>query len=82
MAQTKKGSVVEALTNCLVGFPINFMLNIIILPMTWNNEHVVRSGFITGAVFTVVSVIRQVYIRRWFNSLKARWNNNIEGETP
>jgi uncharacterized BrkB/YihY/UPF0761 family membrane protein len=78
MAQTKKGSAVEALTNILMGFPINFLLNMAILPHTWNNDHVVRSAFITGAVFTVVSFVRQVYIRRFFNSLKAKWNTTQE----
>lgn len=74
MSQTKKGSAIEALSNILVGFPINFLLNILILPLTWDNRHVIRSAFITGIVFTVVSFVRQVYIRRWFNSIKAKWN--------
>lgn len=78
MAQTRKGSAVEALTNILIGFPINFCLNILILPFTWDNDHVIRSGFITGAVFTVVSFVRQVYIRRWFNCIKAKWNYTKE----
>lgn len=72
--QTKKGSAIEAMTNILIGFPINFGLNILILPFTWDNNNVIRSGFITGAVFTVVSFIRQVWLRRWFNSIKTRWN--------
>ena len=80
MAQTKKGSAVEAITNILVGFPINFCLNIAILPFTWDNEHVIRSGFITGVVFTIVSFVRQVYIRRWFNGIKAKWNTITEEE--
>ena len=74
MAQSKKGSVAEALTNCAIGFPINFILNILILPLTWDDAHKMRSAFITGLAFTVVSVIRQVYIRRWFNAIKAHWN--------
>lgn len=75
MAQTRKGSAVEAITNILIGFPITFCLNILILPFAWDNDHVIRSGFITGAVFTVVSFVRQVYIRRWFNCIKANWNH-------
>lgn len=81
MAQTRKGSAAEALTNILIGFPINFLCNIVILPFTWDNEHVIRSGFITGAVFTVVSFVRQVYIRRWFNSIKAKWNTTQEEQS-
>lgn len=81
MAQTRKGSAAEALTNILIGFPINFLCNIAILPFTWDNEHVIRSGFITGAVFTVVSFVRQVYIRRWFNSIKAKWNTTQEEQS-
>ncbi len=78
MSQTLKGSAVEAITNIMVGFPINFLLNIAILPFTWDSEHVIRSGLITGAVFTVVSFVRQVFIRRWFNQIKAAWNNKEE----
>lgn len=74
MSQSTQGSAVEAISNILIGFPINFCLNIMILPLTWDNDHIIRSGFITGAVFTVVSFIRQMYIRRWFNSIKAAWN--------
>lgn len=78
MTQTLKGSATEAITNIMIGFPINFLLNISILPFTWDSEHVIRSGLITGAVFTVVSFVRQVFIRRWFNSIKAAWNNKEE----
>lgn len=78
MSQSLKGSSIEAITNILIGFPINFLLNIAILPFTWDSEHVIRSGLITGAVFTVVSFVRQVFIRRWFNQIKAAWNNNKE----
>lgn len=74
MSQSKQGSRIEAITNIAAGFPINFILNVAILPHTWNADHVLRSAFITGAVFTVVSYIRQVYIRRWFNDIKASWN--------
>lgn len=78
MAQTLKGSAVEAITNILAGFPINFGLNLLILPYTWDNEHVVRSALVTGVVFTVVSFVRQVFIRRWFDSIKAKWNTKEE----
>lgn len=80
MSQTKKGSAIEALSNILVGFPINFLLNITILPFTWDSNHIVRSALITGAVFTVVSFVRQVYIRRWFNSIRAKWNVDSKQE--
>lgn len=78
MGQTKTGSAAEAAVNILVGFPINFLLNIAILPITWDSEHVLRSGFVTGAAFTVVSFVRQVFLRRWFNSIKSRWNREEE----
>jgi hypothetical protein len=78
MTQTRKGSFTEALTNCAIGFPINYVMNILILPITWDHNHIYRSGLITGAAFTVVSVIRQVWIRRWFNKIKAAWNTHQE----
>lgn len=72
--QTKTGSFIEAWANVFIGFSINFLLNLIILP---------RFGFITltptkafgiGLVFTVVSVARSYIMRRVFNSIKAHWN--------
>lgn len=81
MSQTKKGSFTEAITNCIIGFPLNFALNIAILPHTWDNEHKAQSAFITGVAFTGVSIFRQMVILRWFNAIKAKWNTKETHES-
>jgi hypothetical protein len=69
MAQTKLGSFVEAWANIVVGFSINFVANMTILP--WFGFKVsAGSAFEIGLIFTVISLVRSYVLRRWFNGLK------------
>lgn len=64
--QTKLGSFTEAMVNMGVGFGINFIANITVLPAL----HVPMSpgkAFHIGVVFTVISVVRSYGLRRVFN---------------
>lgn len=70
MAQSWLGSILEAKTNIAIGFALNFGLNCLLLPVMFDPAHAARSAFLLGLVFTVVSVIRQLVIRRWFNTVK------------
>ena len=70
MAQTWWGSIVEAKTNIVVGFAINYAANIVVLPLLWNPAKPLASAFYIGLVFTVISVTRQLVIRRRFNAMK------------
>lgn len=68
--QTWWGSIVEAKVNIAVGFIIAYLANLIVLPLfgvVGNNP--IKNLGITG-VFTLISIIRQLVIRRWFNSRK------------
>lgn len=72
MSQTKLGSFVEAWANIGVGFTINFVCNMLVWPIF--GLHMTASvAFWGGVIFTVVSLVRQYVIRRWFNGL--RWGN-------
>lgn len=70
MAQTRKGSWTEVAANIAVGYSVNFVANMAILPavglkgLTWKNN------LAMGVAFTVVSITRQYVLRRWFNGLK------------
>jgi hypothetical protein len=70
MAQTKLGSFVESWANIFVGFAINYVANLLILPafgftaLTWD------TNLIIGALYTVISLVRSFVIRRWFNGLR------------
>lgn len=71
MTQTRLGSLIEAFTNVLIGFGINFIANLVILPLVGFNISLGDNLFI-GLLYTIVSVVRSYCIRRWFNaSLKS-----------
>ena len=70
MSQSWLGSIVEAKTNIIVGFAINYCVNIAVLPILFDPARPAWSAFLIGIVFTVVSVARQLVIRRYFNGAK------------
>lgn len=66
MNQTRLGSFIEVCINIAIGFGINWVANICILPLY--GFHVSGSqAFSMGLIFTVISVVRSYVIRRWFN---------------
>jgi hypothetical protein len=67
MNQTRLGSFIEALFNVVIGFAINFMANMLILPLIGFHISVSQNLFI-GVLYTLVSVARSYVIRRWFNA--------------
>lgn len=74
MSQTVWGSIVEAKTNIAIGFSINYVANIMLLPWLWNPDDVYVSALWLGVAFTGISLVRQFVIRRWFNTIKSKWN--------
>ena len=66
MTQSRLGSFVEAVVNVVIGFTINWVANLVILPMF--GFHVTGAqAFHMGLWFTAISVVRSYAIRRWFN---------------
>ena len=65
--QSKKQSLIEALTSVFVGWLIGVILNMLVLPLFDYNITVIDSLWVS-LIFTVVSVIRGYVIRRFFNS--------------
>jgi uncharacterized membrane protein len=72
MSQTYKGSFAEACVNIAIGFTINWCANMVVLPAFGFN---LTGGvaFEIGLVFTVISLVRQFVLRRFFNAIK--WGN-------
>jgi hypothetical protein len=67
MNQTKMESFVEAWVNVFIGFPINYVANLVVLP--WFGYEVgPGKAFWIGVVFTVISVARSYLVRRFFNT--------------
>jgi len=67
MTQTRLGSFIEACINVAIGFSINFVANLLILPLIGFHISVGQNLFI-GVLYTVISVCRSYVIRRWFNA--------------
>lgn len=67
MKQSRIDSFMEAITNVLVGFGINFVANWLILPWYFGIEPDLGSFALLGAIYTVISIARSYVIRRAFN---------------
>ena len=65
--QSKSESMIETLTSVFVGWLIGVILNLTILPLFDYNITVVDSLWVS-LIFTVISVVRGYFIRRFFNS--------------
>jgi len=64
--QTVLDSLLEVWTNIAIGFGINYVANLWILPMA--DFHVSYSqAFLIGTIFTAISIVRSFMIRRWYN---------------
>jgi hypothetical protein len=68
MSQTKLGSFIEACINIVIGFVINFCMNLLILPL-FGFHITLLDNFYMGLLYTIVSIVRSYVIRRWFNSM-------------
>lgn len=67
MSQSRMGSFIEACMNVAIGFGINFVANLVILPHVGFNISL-ATNFYIGLLYTVISVVRSYVIRRWFNA--------------
>lgn len=73
--QTPRGAIIEAWFNIFIGFSVNFVMNLALLPLV-HAELTAASNFWLGWIYTAISICRQYAIRRWFEkSLHAivRW---------
>lgn len=68
--QTFWGSIVEAKANIAIGFGINYAANLMILPLFGFTSLTPGKNFVIGLLYTVISMVRTLVIRRWFNGRK------------
>lgn len=65
MRQTRLGSLIEVCINILIGFWINFFMNLLIFPFF--GFHISLSdNLLMGVIYTGISVARGYVVRRWF----------------
>ncbi len=66
MTQSRRGSMIEAFVNVMVGFGVALVSQIIIFPM--HGVHVsLETDLVITLWFTVISLARSYCLRRWFN---------------
>lgn len=70
MSQTHIGSALESLANILVGFSINWVANLLILPL-FGFQVTGEQAFNMGLIFTAISLVRSYALRRFFNSIRS-----------
>ena len=68
MAQTKKLSFMESLTQTIIGLVTSFLIQIVIYP-TLNIEVSLNQNIIITLVFFVASIVRGYIVRRLFNKI-------------
>ena len=66
MRQTKLGSFYESLINVAIGFGINFVANLVILPL-FGFDITLTDNLYIGLLYTIVSVARSYVVRRFFD---------------
>lgn len=67
VTQSKLDSLMESLTNILVGLAVSFVANLLILPPLLGVEITAETNLLIGCFYTIVSLIRSYAIRRAFN---------------
>jgi hypothetical protein len=65
--QTRLGSFIETVANTVIGFALNFIANLVILPL-FGFDIQPAAAFHMGLLFTAVSVARGYGVRRLFNA--------------
>jgi hypothetical protein len=69
VGQSPRSAVIEAWMNIIIGFSINFVANLWLLPLALPGSPLTHSvNFWLGCVYTAISIIRQFMVRRWFNA--------------
>lgn len=76
-SQTRLQSFIEAWVNVIIGFVINFIANLVILPLFGFTSLTLGTNFVIGLLYTVISVVRSYAIRRWFNARLHAWAERV-----
>ena len=67
--QSKRRSIIEAVSNTIIGLLTSFCIQLIIYPVL-NIDVKLSQNVIITFVFFIASIVRSYLVRRFFNSLK------------
>ena len=71
MKQSRRMSLVEALSNVLVGYGVAVATQIAVFPL-FGLDVRLSVNLTIGAIFTVVSIVRSYVLRRVFEAIRCR----------
>lgn len=64
--QTRRQSMIETAASVAIGYVVALLSQIVIFPM-FGIHATMTDNLLIGAWFTVISIIRGYYVRRFFN---------------
>ena len=67
--QSRKMSLIESITNVIVGYSISVLAQILIFPI-FGIAATIKENLLIGLCFTVISIARSYILRRIFNKVK------------
>ena len=62
--QSSRGAIIEVWINILIGFSINAIMNLLLLPLV-GAHFTFLDNLALGTIYTSVSIVRGYVIRRW-----------------
>ena len=68
--QTRRRSLIEAITNVVVGYALAVLAQIMVFPW-FALEADIRTNIVLGGIFTAISLIRGYALRRLFERWRA-----------
>ncbi len=71
MSQSRTMSLVEAVTNVLIGYGVAVATQMLVFPL-FGFEASLQDNLAIGLVFTAVSLVRSYLLRRAFEALRVR----------
>ena len=75
-AQSRRMSLVEAVTNVVVGFVVALLTQIIVFPL-FDVEVTLGENLAIGALFTLASICRSYVLRRVFEAIRVHGTRTI-----
>lgn len=64
--QTRIQSLIESITNILIGYTVAIASQLIVFPM-FDINIPLSDNLLIGAYFTIISLVRSYIVRRYFN---------------
>ncbi|MBE0474896.1 hypothetical protein [Rhodoferax sp.] len=80
MKQSRAMSLVEAVTNVLVGYGVAVMTQVLVFPL-FGLHATLRDNLTIGLVFTAVSLLRSYLLRRAFEAWRVRQSLRVSANS-